>query len=135
MNGDRPDALADERRARVAAALADLRELAPEWTDFFESYVLRGMYERSVLDPRTRELCAVAALTVLDRQGPLADHIKGALRNGATPEEALEPILQASVYGGFPVALAGVRTFRNVCAELGVDLPGEPSGHDEVGDG
>jgi 4-carboxymuconolactone decarboxylase len=120
-----------ERRARLAAALDDLRAVAPTWVPLFEAYVLHGLYERTVLDHRTRELCAVAALAALGREGPLADHLKGALRHGATPEEALEPILQASVYGGFPVALAGIRTYRRVLDELGL-APG--SGLHEGGD-
>ena len=110
-----------ERAARLDAALADLRALDPSWAELFRTYVLDGMYTRDVLDQRTRELAAVAALTVLDRQGPLSDHIKGALRHGATPAEVLEVILQASVYGGFPVTLAGIRTYRETCAAVGVE--------------
>lgn len=110
-----------EREERIAAALADLRALDPDWTDLFRAYVLDGMYRREVIDQRTRELCAVSALTVLDRPGPLADHIKGALRQGATVPEVLEVIQQSSVYGGFPTALAGIRMLRSVCEELGID--------------
>lgn len=113
--------LEQERAARIAAALADLRALDPDWTELFREYVLDGMYRREVVDQRTRELCAVSALTVLDRPGPLADHIKGALRQGAQVAEVLEVIQQSSVYGGFPTALAGIRVLRAVCEELGVD--------------
>lgn len=117
MSGD----LEQERAARIAAALADLRALDTDWTDLFQHYVLDGMYRREVIDQRTRELCAVSALTVLDRPGPLADHIKGALRQGAVVAEVLEVIQQSSIYGGFPTALAGIRTLRAVCEELGID--------------
>ncbi len=113
--------LASERAARIAAALADLRALDASWTELFQQYVLDGMYLREVVDQRTRELCAVSALTVLDRPGPLADHIKGALRQGAQVAEVLEVIQQSSVYGGFPTALAGIRTLRAVCEELSID--------------
>ena len=120
------DDLEQERAARIAAALADLRALDASWTDLFQHYVLDGMYRREVVDQRTRELCAVSALTVLDRPGPLADHIKGALRQGAKVAEVLEVIQQSSVYGGFPTALAGIRVLRAVCDELGID----PTGRD-----
>lgn len=117
MSGD----LETERAARIAAALSDLRALDADWTDLFQEYVLDGMYRREVIDQRTRELCAISALTVLDRPGPLADHIKGALRQGAEVKEVLEVIQQSSVYGGFPTALAGIRTLKHVCEELGID--------------
>lgn len=107
-----------ERAKRIDAALARLRSHDAEWAELFRIYVLDGMYERSVLDQKTRELCAVAALTVLDRPGPLKDHIKGALRHGASNAEVLEVLLQASVYGGFPVTLSAIGHFEDVLAEL-----------------
>ena len=117
---DVPD-LSAERTARVEAALSRLRRLDSVWADMFRDYVLEGMYTRDVLDHRTRELCAVAALTVLGRPGPLRDHIKGALRHGATTSEVLEAILQASVYGGFPTTFAALGDFEGVLEELGID--------------
>lgn len=117
--------LDEERAARIEVAMAGLRELDPTWAELFRTYVLDGMYTREVLDHRTRELCAVAALAVLDRPGPLADHIKGALRSGASVAEVREAILQTSVYGGFPTALAGTRVLRAVCDELGIPVDDE----------
>jgi len=111
--------LDSERAQRIQKALMSLRELDPEWAELFRVYVLDGMYVRNVIDQKTRELCAVAALTVLDRQGPLKDHIKGAFRQGATKQEVVEVIFQASVYGGFPVTLAAITSYRQVLAEIG----------------
>ncbi|MFC2153396.1 carboxymuconolactone decarboxylase family protein [Actinomycetota bacterium] len=117
MQDDRTD-LNEERNARIDAAMARLRAHDAEWADLFRTYVLDGMYERTVLDQKTRELCAVAALTVLDRPAPLRDHMKGALRNGATSAEVLEVVLQASVYGGFPVTLSAIGHLEAVLEEL-----------------
>jgi 4-carboxymuconolactone decarboxylase len=50
------------------------------------------------------------------------DHIKGAIRQGAEVQEIIEVILQVSVYGGFPVALAGLRALEETLAELGIEL-------------
>jgi 4-carboxymuconolactone decarboxylase len=110
--------LAAERKARIDKALAALRELDPSWADMFNTYVLSGMYERNVIDQKTRELCAVAALTVLDRSGPLKDHIKGAFRQGASNQEVLEVIFQSSVYGGFPTTLSALNHYRDVVKEI-----------------
>ena len=116
-----PADLEAERARRIEAAMERLRDHDAAWAELFRLYVLDGMYEREVLSQATRELCAVAALTVLDRPGPLSDHIKGALRNGASVAEVRESILQTSVYGGFPTALAALRTLEAVCAELGIN--------------
>lgn len=107
-----------ERADRIAAAMARLSSHDAEWAELFRMYVLEGMYTRTVVDQKTRELCAVAALTVLDRPGPLKDHMKGALRHGATKPEVLEVVLQASVYGGFPVTLSAIGHLEDVLAEL-----------------
>jgi len=109
-----------ERRTRIEKALARIAELDPTWAQMFDRYVLSGMYERTVVDQKTRELCAVAALCVLDRRSPLRDHMKGAIRNGASEAEVVEVLVQTSVYGGFPVALSGLEAWREVKVELGL---------------
>lgn len=113
--------LENERALRIEKALARLRTFDESWAELFKVYVLEGMYEREVIDQKTRELCAIAALTALDRKPPLMDHIKGAIRQGAQVQEIIEVILQVSVYGGFPVALAGLRTLEETLAELGIE--------------
>lgn len=42
-----------------------LAEMDPEFCRLFEDFVYAGLYQREVLDQKTRELCAVAALTSL----------------------------------------------------------------------
>lgn len=114
--------LENERNLRIEKALERLRKFDESWADLFKDYVLEGMYEREEIDQKTRELCAIAALTALDRKPPLMDHIKGAIRQGAEVQEIIEVILQVSVYGGFPVALAGLRALEETLAELGIEL-------------
>ena len=63
------------------------------------------LYTRQVLDPRVRELCTVAALTVQGFSSPqLKLHIEAALNCGASKEEIIEIITQMIAYGGFPAA-------------------------------
>ena len=114
--------LENERNARIKKALERLSRFDASWANMFNEYVLQGMYEREVIDQKTRELCAIAALAALDRKGPLMDHIKGAIRQGATVKEVTEVIVQVSVYGGFPVALSGLRALEEVLEELGISL-------------
>lgn len=117
--------LDQERQERIEAAMTRLRRFDASWAEMFRGYVLDGMYTREVLSQRVRELCAIASLTVLDRPGPLRDHIKGAIRHGAEVQEIVEVIVQTSVYGGFPTALGGLTQLETVLAELEMDLPGD----------
>ncbi|MFQ6111439.1 MAG: carboxymuconolactone decarboxylase family protein, partial [Nitrospinota bacterium] len=76
-----------------------------EFSRLFQDYVYAGMYEREVIDHKTRELCAVAGLTALGRFPQLRSHFRASLNYGARPEELREVILQMTIYAGFPVAL------------------------------
>lgn len=84
------------------------------WLDFFS-----GMLERGVLDERTRTLIVIGQFIVLNEMEQLGIHIRSALANGATPREALEVILQAGVYVGFPKMVRATRVFRDVITALG----------------
>ncbi len=87
------------------------------WARLFTDFVINGMYSRGVLPTPVRELCAVAALTVLAREEERDAHIKIALRSNS-PEHVREVILQMAVYGGVPVALEGVRALERVLEEI-----------------
>ena len=63
------------------------------------------LYTRQVLDPRVRELCTVAALTVQGFSSPqLKLQIEAALNCGASKEEITEIITQMIADAGFPAA-------------------------------
>jgi 4-carboxymuconolactone decarboxylase len=105
----------------------ELKAADPEFSQLFQRYVYGGMYDRDVLDQKTRELLAVAACTVLNALPQLDVHAKAALRVGATKEEVQEAILQMSVYGGFPYMLQALRRLRQLLVdwspEMGVRPP------------
>ncbi|MDF1802781.1 carboxymuconolactone decarboxylase family protein [Thalassovita sp.] len=75
-------------------------------------------YAREGLDMKTRQLCTVAALTVLGGQtGPqLKVNIAHTLETGATEREILEVIWQMAVYGGMPAAINGLNAAQEVFA-------------------
>jgi 4-carboxymuconolactone decarboxylase len=104
--------------AQLATLLANSpfrwEAIDPAWQTLFHDYVGGGMYRREVLDVKTRNLCAIAALVVLDRQRALQKHVLSALDEGATREEILEVVLQMSVLGGFPVTLSALETLREL---------------------
>src|SRR3989442_13773249 len=77
------------------------------------------LYAREVISQKQRELCAVAALTVLHRLEELRLHIGAALNVGATKEEVAEVIFQMMTYGGGPTTLEGLKNFKGVLQERG----------------
>jgi 4-carboxymuconolactone decarboxylase len=91
------------------------RELARELSMFF----VGKLYSREVISQKQRELCAVAALTVLDRRPELRAHLHAALNVGATREEVAEVVFQMVTYGGMPVVVEGLETLRAVLVERG----------------
>ena len=70
-----------------------------------------------MIPQRDRELCAVAALTVLNRLPELRAHCHAALNVGATRQEVAEVIFQMVTYGGMPVVVEGLHTLKDVLVE------------------
>jgi 4-carboxymuconolactone decarboxylase len=77
------------------------------------------LYSRTVISQRQRELCAVAALTVLARSNELRAHIHAALNVGATRREVTEVIFQQVTYGGMPVVAEGLAVLRRALEDRG----------------
>ncbi len=84
----------------------------PELAADIGNFVLGKLYSRSVIPWRTRQLCSIAALTVLYRPEQLRGHIIYALNAGATKEEIGETIIQVAIYGGFPAAIEALKVAK-----------------------
>lgn len=92
--------------------------LDPDFERAIIDHAYGTMYSRTVLPQGVRELCAVMALTVLDKQPQLAAHLKAALHCGARREEVAEVLMQSHLYAGIPVTMNAISTMRQVFAEL-----------------
>jgi 4-carboxymuconolactone decarboxylase len=69
-------------------------------------------WARPGLPHKTRSMLNIAFLIALDKPEELDTHVTAGLRNGLTPDEILEIVIQSAVYCGFPAALKGTRTVR-----------------------
>ncbi|WP_028238952.1 carboxymuconolactone decarboxylase family protein [Stutzerimonas azotifigens] len=58
---------------------------------------------------KTRSMLNLAMLTAMSQHHELGVHVKGALTNGVTKEEIRAVLMQAAIYCGVPLALAGFR--------------------------
>ncbi len=94
-----------------------LEDIAPDMSRFVVEFPYAEIYTREEVDLKTRELCTVAALTVLGTIPQLKDHINAALNVGNSPTEIVEIIMQMSAYAGFPKAINGVVAAKEVFIE------------------
>lgn len=95
-------------------AYALWKEFDPELAKHISMFYTGRLYSRDVISQKQRELCAVAALTVLDKPAELRAHIRAAMNVGAKKEEVAEVIFQMCTYGGVPVMVEGLRALKEV---------------------
>lgn len=98
--------------------MESLKDIAPDLARYVIEFPFGDIYSRPGLDLKSREIAVVAALTALGNAAPqLKVHINGALNVGCTRQEVIEIIIQMAVYAGFPAALNGVTSAREVFKE------------------
>jgi 4-carboxymuconolactone decarboxylase len=88
---------------------------ASEWSSEMQHLATQAWgltWARPGLPHRTRSMLNIAFLVALDKPGELELHTTAALRNGVTPEEIMEILVQSAIYCGFPAALSGTRIVR-----------------------
>ncbi|MDP8963816.1 MAG: carboxymuconolactone decarboxylase family protein [Cyanobacteriota bacterium] len=103
--------------------IESLKDIAPDLGRYIIEFPFGDIYSRPGLDLKSRQIATVAALTALGNAQPqLKVHIHGALNVGCTREEVVEVIIQMAIYAGFPAALNGISTAKEVFKER-IDLP------------
>ena len=89
--------------------------------EFITRYCFGEVWTRPPLDHKTRSLLTIGILAVLSRPNQLRTHVRGAIANGATPEEIREVLLHVMIYGGVPAAADSFTHAREVLKEMGLD--------------
>ena len=97
--------------------LSWLDTIDPEFAGLWVRFCYQGMYGRDVLDPRTRLLCVVGNCLAIGEVIQSRGHMRGALRQGASPREVIEVILMTCVNFGMPPALHALEGFLQILAE------------------
>ncbi|MEU8009973.1 4-carboxymuconolactone decarboxylase [Micromonospora parva] len=90
--------------AHVDRAIAATDEFTADFQDFITRYAWGEVWSRPGLDRRTRSCITLAVLATLHHDDELAMHVRAALRNGLSPQEVAEVLLQVGVYAGVPAA-------------------------------
>lgn len=95
-----------------------IAETSPDFARMYVEVPFTDIYSRGVLDNKTRELLAIAALTSLGNAEPqLESHIRGALHVGCSTGEIIEAIIQMSVFAGFPRTINSLTVARKIFAQ------------------
>jgi len=104
-------------------AFRPLQAFFPDLAEIGVAHPFGDIMSRPGLDLKQREIANVAALTAIGSvRSALKYHIHGMLNVGCTPQEAIETILNAVVYAGFPAAQDGMTIAREVFKERNLEF-------------
>nr|WP_189232009.1 4-carboxymuconolactone decarboxylase [Streptomyces flaveolus] len=103
--------------AHVDRQLAQADDFSGDFQELLTRYAWGEIWDRPGLDRRTRSCVTLTALVAGGHLDELAFHVRAALRNGLTPDEIKEVLLQAAVYCGVPAANSAFRVAQRVVRE------------------
>lgn len=106
--------LGDEHVDRAVAGTTDF---TADFQDLITRYAWGEIWTRPGLDRRTRSCITLTALVAGGHEQELAMHVRAALRNGLTPDEIKEVLLQTAIYCGVPAANSAFAVAQEVLAE------------------
>jgi 3-oxoadipate enol-lactonase/4-carboxymuconolactone decarboxylase len=101
----------------VDKAIAGTTELTADFQAFITRYAWGEIWTRPGLDRRMRSAITITALVARGHENELAMHIRAGLRNGLSPDEIKEILLQSAVYCGVPAANSAFAIARKVIEE------------------
>jgi 4-carboxymuconolactone decarboxylase len=110
----RRDVLGDEH---VDRAIARTTPFTEPFQDLITRYAWGEIWTRPGLDRRTRSCITLTALVARGQLEELAMHVRAARRNGLSPDEIKEVLLQAAIYCGVPAANAAFAVAQRVLDE------------------
>ena len=113
----RREVLGDEH---VDRAIAETTDFTADFQSLITRYAWGEIWSRPGLDRRMRSAITLTALVALGREHELAMHVRAALRNGLTPAELEEVLLQCAIYCGVPAANGAFAIAQRVLQEEGL---------------
>ena len=105
----------------VDRAVAATTPFTAPFQDLITRYAWGEIWSRPGLSRAERSMITLTALAVLRQEQELALHVRAALRNGLSPEQIREVLLQVAVYAGVPAANRAFAVAQPVLAAEGPD--------------
>ena len=103
--------------AHVDRAVERATDFTADFQELITTSIWGGIWARPGIDRRMRSAVTLTALVALGREGELAMHVRAALRNGLTPDEIKEILLQSAIYLGVPAANSAFAIAKRVLEE------------------
>lgn len=98
--------------------LKGLGKVAPDLANYVLEFIFGDLYSRDGFDIKTKQMLTITILATLGNAKPqLAYHINAGLNLGLSREDIINIMTHISGYAGFPAALNGVATAKEVFAE------------------
>ncbi|EML1935696.1 carboxymuconolactone decarboxylase family protein [Providencia vermicola] len=93
----------------VLQSINNATEFNKPLQELVTEYCWGAVWGRNGLEKKERSMINLAMISALNRPHELKLHVKGALRNGLTPEQISEVLLQVAIYCGVPTAVDSFR--------------------------
>lgn len=113
----RRQVLGDEYVDRATASIDDFNR---DFQRIVTEYCWGEVWTRQVLSNKQRSLNNLCIIATLNRAAEFELHVRGALRNGCTPDEIRDTLIQVAIYAGIPAGVEAFRIARKVLLEEGV---------------
>jgi 4-carboxymuconolactone decarboxylase len=103
----------------VDAASAAATPFTAPFQDLITRYAWGEIWGRPGLARTERSMITIAMMVALRQEHELALHLRAGLRNGLTPAQIQEILLQSAVYAGVPAANRAFAIAQQVLADEG----------------
>ena len=107
--------------AQKIASNAEGDSFASPMASLALDFAFGGVWSREGLERRGRSLVTIGTLIALRQTDELRKHIQMGTRNGLTPLEIREAIIQSIPYVGFPAATTAMTVAVGALKEIGID--------------
>jgi 4-carboxymuconolactone decarboxylase len=108
--------LGDEHVDRAVATTTSFTE---PFQDFITRYAWGEIWSRPGLSRAERSIVTLTVLAAMQHEAELAMHVRAALRNGLSPEQIQEILLQVALYAGVPAGNRAFAVAQRVLSEVG----------------
>jgi len=103
----------------VDKATANIDDFNRDFQRIVTEYCWGEVWTRQTLSNKQRSLNNLCIIATLNRAAEFEIHVRGALRNGCTPEEIRDTLIQVTIYAGVPAGVEAFRIARKVLTEEG----------------
>ena len=101
----------------VDRAVQNVDDFNRDFQRLLTEYCWGETWGDDTLSPRERSILNLGMIASLGKMEEFATHVRGALRNGLTPNEIRAVLTQIAVYCGIPVGVDCFRIARTVLSE------------------